>query len=141
MPNLICCEQGYYEFIRNRDRVLKETLENILKNKMDFYTTAFTRQLPEFPDLEHLQKEYKVVHKKFVDSARNILSSPQNDPIFTEFVNLYNPDETKKYRISDKIIDNACIKENYVEIPLALLLRPSAMKSYGKHSSLMLTMI
>jgi hypothetical protein len=106
-PNLISCEQGYHEFIRNRDRVLKETLENILKNKMDFYTTAFTRQLPEFPDLERLQKEYKVVHKKFVDSARNILTYPQNDPIFTEFVNLYNQDEIKKYRISDKIIDDA----------------------------------
>ena len=106
-PNLICCEQGYNEFVRNRDRVLNSTLENLIKNRMDLYTTAFTRQLPEYSEIARLQKEYKDVHKKLVERIKDIHKKPQKDPVFSEFVKLYNKDEIKKFPISDKIIDNA----------------------------------
>lgn len=106
-PNLICSEQGYHEFIRNRDNVLNATLENLLKNKMDLYTTAFTRQLPEYSEIARLQKEYKIIHKKFVERIKDIQKNPEKDPIFSEFVKLYNKDEIKKYQTSDKIIENA----------------------------------
>jgi hypothetical protein len=106
-PNLICCEQGYNEFVRNRDRVLNSTLENLVKNRMDLYTTAFTRQLPEYSKIARLQKEYKEVHKKLVERIKDVQKKPQKDPVFTEFVKLYNKDEVKKFPISDKIIENA----------------------------------
>lgn len=106
-PNLICSEQGYNEFIRNRDQVLNATLENLVKNKMDLYTTAFTRQLPEYSEIARLQKEYKIIHKRFVERIKEIQKNPQNDPIFSEFLKLYNKDEIRKYQISDKIVENA----------------------------------
>jgi len=106
-PNLICCEQGYNEFIRNRDRVLNATLENLVKNKMDLYTTAFTRQLPEYSEISRLQKEYKDIHKKIVERIKDIQNKPQIDPVFSEFIKLYNKNEIKKYLVSDKIVENA----------------------------------
>ncbi|CAG0980034.1 hypothetical protein METP3_02026 [Methanosarcinales archaeon] len=106
--SLVFVDQVSDEFLRNRDKIFSELINNVINKKIPKpHVTSFIRSLDEFSELIKAGDELKSKHKKFIEKLKKIKNDLDTDILYTKFYELYNDSALTIYERTDDIVDKA----------------------------------
>ncbi|CAG0999645.1 MAG: hypothetical protein MPEBLZ_03034 [Candidatus Methanoperedens nitroreducens] len=106
--SLVFVNQVSDEFLRNRDKIFSELINNVIKNKIPKpHVTSIIKSLDEFSELKKAGDELNQKHQKLIEKLKKIKDDLDTDIVYTKFYELYNDSALTVYERTDDIIDKA----------------------------------
>lgn len=101
--DLIMSDQIFEEFLRNRDTQLLNIIGEI-KSSLNPYSFSLIRKFSHFKKNEDSMKIQKNNIKILIKDLQEMLDKPEKDPIFIEFIKIYESSDVFKLKRDDEII-------------------------------------
>lgn len=102
----ITTEQTKNEFIRNRTKTLKNTLEEFKKNSsISNYTTNYIRSLKSYSGFSRSLQNYCENRKRIIFELQELVENLEKDEVYKKFIGLCKPKYT--ISVSDEIVNLA----------------------------------
>ncbi|HQE50232.1 MAG TPA: PIN domain-containing protein [Fervidobacterium sp.] len=109
---LVFPRQVYDEFLRNRDQKLRRLKSNIKTNyKIEMHPTSLVRSSTEYNQLEKIKEDCIKVKKSLIQKIEEMIVDSSKDPIFSQFIQLYNSASVMKIERSDALIQKAFFRK------------------------------
>lgn len=106
--SLVFVDQVSDEFLRNRDKMFSEQINNVGERKIPKpHVTSFIRSLDEFSELIKARDALNTKHQKLIERLKKIKDDLDTDIVYTKFYELYNDPALTIFKRTDDIIDKA----------------------------------
>ncbi len=109
---LVFSRQVYDEFLRNRDQILRKLRHDIKTvNKIGMHSTSLIKSVTEYEQLKKIKVDFNTINQLLIQNVEEMTVDSSKDPIFSQFIRLYNSTSVMRIEKSETLIQRAFFRK------------------------------